>query len=737
VHMINYLHNIESPTFKFMAVPIAQALLVVTISFWALNLGEYDLSVPFNYTGDSIIILMYIKGLLQDGWPTVISQLSAPFSYSGAAFPILTSFDWTVMKGIALFTNEPGLILNLFWLLTLVFSAWSSGYAGYQVGLSRPSAFVIGILYAFLPYALLRNVAHLSLVYYLVPLLCLLAIIIATHGKGIRNLRQAMIVGLVACVLQGFNYIYYSFFAALLFGVAAALAWHRAGGFRQFRLPVVAILFVSLATAINLLPFFISKSENGPPPEMGYKFTAEAEIFGAKIRRMIVPHHNNIITPLAWWAKRDKEAQFPNENENVTARLGLFGAAGLFLSILIVLRLRAATASSIPAVVYPLASLSIATLFIITVGGLGAVINVLTVPDIRAYNRFSVFLSFFTMVALAVWAQSKVDSLVRWRRRLALLAVFSFAIFSLYDQLLYRQHLLASQQRDVTRAREERQTVDALEQALPDGAAVLQLPLTGFPPLAKFHNMMSYDHARAYLWSHDLKWSWPSFSIRHRAWQTRIAEKRGIDLIHAAILSGFQAIWIDRAAYADNGLELISSLTQGRVVPIPLQNDRFVVLDLREEAVVLRSLMTQEHYDRLADDILGPAVVMEWKGFYGEEKSVAGLPFRWSKNKSRMTIRNLSNHEAKVCLRFSIASPHPGMVKLIVGKSEIRLSTSTSDKLFSLPISLPAGHVKKIHFHADMARLEAVGDPRSLYFHVMDYRADVFSDTAQCGNNGR
>lgn len=97
-----------------------QAFIVLGIAYVVLHLNTYDLRVPFSYNGDSVVILMYIKGLIQDGWPTNISQLSAPFTYPGAAFPMLTSVDWFIIKVMSVFTAEPGLLLNGFWLLTLV-----------------------------------------------------------------------------------------------------------------------------------------------------------------------------------------------------------------------------------------------------------------------------------------------------------------------------------------------------------------------------------------------------------------------------------------------------------------------------------------------------------------------------------------------------------------------------------------------------------------------------------------
>ena len=57
-----------------------------------------------------------------------------------------------------------------------------------------------------------------------------------------------------------------------------------------------------------------------------------------------------------------------------------------------------------------IAALNLIVLTVTTVGGFGAIINTLTVPDIRAYNRFSVFLAFFSISGLSLWLAE------RWRK---------------------------------------------------------------------------------------------------------------------------------------------------------------------------------------------------------------------------------------------------------------------------------------------------------------------------------
>lgn len=712
-----------SPLRRSLLLATSLAAVVLLVAFKSFHLATYDLKVPFSYSEeDVVVILMYIKGLIQDGWPTTITHLSAPFTYPGAAFPMLTSVDWSIIKALSLFTSEPGYLLNGFWLLTLVFSAWTAAYATYQLGLSKILAFASGVLYAFLPFALMRSTHHLNLVYYFVPLLCLLAVLIAGGGEGIRNSRQATLAGLIACVTQGFEYIYYSFFAVLLFAIATLIAY-KPNGWRQFKLPLLAAAIVILSTGLNLLPTFQSWQKDGAAPEMGYKSVKEAEVYGAKLRRMIAPHPENPILPLALFAQRDANAGFPNENENTTARLGLYGAFGLLLMMVVILR--RSGGAGLPQPMMAVSALGLATFLIITVGGLGAVINLLTVPDIRAYNRFSVYLSFFAMTATGLWWQAKFGGLPSRWRVVGYFILGGFVLLSLYDQLLHAKPPVARQQNDMGRAKEERMVVENLERIFPNGTSVLELPLTGFPLLAQFNNMPSYDHGRRYIWSTHLKWSWPSFSQRHRAWQTRMGALKGDELIRAAIFSGFGAIWIDLAAYPDDGRAMVASLSLDKVKQVDIGNSRFAVLDIREMAAHLKADMTDAEFKQHTSELLDSGVLVEWKrGFYDEERTPEGRRFRWIKNNAEMVLRNPSSTMRTVCVGFDIASPTEGVVHLEGNDLPIDVKTSAMPRPVQVSLSLKPDEVRLLRFSTDLQRHNAPGDARKLYFYVMDF--DLF-----------
>src|SRR5205823_2986011 len=98
-------------------------------------------------------------------------------------------------------------------------------------------------------------------------------------------------------------------------------------------------------------------------------------------------------------------------NENDTTSLGIVGSVGFLLLLGRFLR-RSAGASRL------LDGLSTLTLFAVllaTVGGLGSVCAVLVTSKIRAYNRISVYIAFFSLVAVALLLEALAGSLARRR----------------------------------------------------------------------------------------------------------------------------------------------------------------------------------------------------------------------------------------------------------------------------------------------------------------------------------
>jgi phosphoglycerol transferase len=87
-----------------------------------------------------------------------------------------------------------------------------------------------------------------------------------------------------------------------------------------------------------------------------------------------------------------------------------------------------------------------------------------------------------------------------------------------------------------------------VEQELPDGAKVVQLPYEPFPEPPPGSLNYGYEPAKAYLHSRDLRWSYGAMRGRED-WAAANASKPAPELVAAARNAGFAAILLDRLPY--------------------------------------------------------------------------------------------------------------------------------------------------------------------------------------------
>jgi hypothetical protein len=109
--------------------------------------------------------------------------------------------------------------------------------------------------------------------------------------------------------------------------------------------------------------------------------------------------------------------------------------------------------------------------------------------------------------------------------------------------------------------------VGSIEQELPAGAMVLELPYLSFPEAqnSRFGGRLSaamgdYDHFREYLHSSRIHWSYGSMRGREADWAFVLQRLSVPATVLAAVADGFQGLVIDRAAYYDAGRDIEAKL---------------------------------------------------------------------------------------------------------------------------------------------------------------------------------
>ena len=416
------------------------------------------------------------------------------------------------------------------------------------------------------------------MVIYLVPFAATAALLLATDrwpAQGSRKPSCALL--LAGCALIALDYVYCAFFAAFLIGVAALVGFATG---RQRRVLVAGALCLAVVcgfTFLNLAPSLYSWRVNGKPFILPNKMPSEAELYGLKIRQLVSPIYPHSWPGFAEWNAKEATAHFPLENENLGSRLGLVGTIG-FLGLLVLLFVpRMAERSDQQVILLGASRLSLAAVLLGTIGGFGSLVSLLVSADIRAYNRITPFIAFFSLIAVGL----AIDALARTRVRRLLVAI-AVLVIGLTDQRVAATGLNAAYPAIAAELPSLRAFVGQLESRLPKRTMVLQLPFRTYlnePAVGRFQ---PYDHFKPYIVSQTLRWSYPAMSNQQMHWQEAAAVLEPDQLALAVAAEGFGAILIDRFGYEDQGVATADALSRLLGSDAVLaESNRYVAFDIR------------------------------------------------------------------------------------------------------------------------------------------------------------
>lgn len=564
------------------------AALAFALAGKFFDVGVTNADVPIWYEGDALFSLALVKGVLDHGELLHNPDLGAPHGLDLHDFPLPYGLHLAALRAIGLFTDDPGLAVNALWLLGFAAIAACAFAAFRLLDLPRAESAAAGVLYAFLPYHLERGQSHLFLsMYYVVPLAAALAVRLyrdAPRLSGARtwtlrprvSLRTALLAAALALAL-GASGVYYAFFGCFFLAAAGVLGALRARSAAPLGAAALLLTLIAATVVVSIAPNLLYRREHGPNPIALQRSASEAEIFGLKIAPMLLPVRSHAIP--SWADLRQRyDAVTPLHNESGSATLGVAAGAGFLL--LLGWALGAIARRDRQPLLDGLAALNLAGLLLATTSGFGALTALLGLPQIRAYNRISIWLAFFALAALIAVTRPLRDRLMRRRGGAAIgaLLVAAMLALALTDVMSpgYRpQRKLVRQRVAIDRA-----FVATAEATLPPDTAVFQLPYVGYPETVPPARMAYYDPLRPYLQSHGLRWSHGAMKGRPEADAiAALALQPVTALPHALVAAGYGALLLDTFGYtpADEAV-LRAALENELGTPIATSEDGRLLL---------------------------------------------------------------------------------------------------------------------------------------------------------------
>jgi hypothetical protein len=626
--------------YALLTMAATSVLVVLVLHLWNASLG-----VPLFPSGDGYYALMQIKGVLDNGWVLSNPHLGAPFGqelYDFAANRELIHV--LVIEVLGLFTSNPAAIYNVYYLVTFPVIALVAYLVLRWLGVSRPAAATVSVLYALAPFHFRHSTFLWA--YWAVPLAAYLILAVYSNAPLFESRRRSLLT-LAAAAAVALTSFYFAGFTVILVLLATAIAFAVS---RQRKTlvtgAVIAVAIVGIG-AVAESPALVYRLQHGENPVAGKRNRGDTQVFSTNILQLVIPVPDHRIGPLSTLnARWRSETRIDSE----ATHLGLVAALGFVW----LLALAVAAAAGAPgrfvrdARHRHLALATLTALLVGTTGGISGLIAYGITPQLRTWTRLSIFIAFFALAAIGLLLDAGAAALRGRGVRLPTVAVAAvlggICLFGVLDQTT--RLVVPNYDGNAAAYDSDDAFAKVIERRLGDGAAVYQLPYLQFPESKEVGGIGPYDQVRLYLRSNGIDWSFGAMKGRDDDWQADTSGAPPEALVPAVTAAGFDGIQVDRAGYPDlgRGLEAELQRTTG-VVPVISRDNRFSFYDLGPYADRLRSELSPAQIEALGDATIHP-VRTEWTGGFAARQQEGLDPARWAVQPSAtLTLANPSDAE--------------------------------------------------------------------------------------------
>ena len=690
-----------------------------------------DLAVPFGYSGDSLPYSAMVKGVLEHGWFWENPSLGVPFGQQLYDHPHGDSnLHWLLIKMLGFVWADHAVVMNLFYIIGFGMTALAAVVILRALGLSKGAALLGSVLFALLPYHFIRGQAHLMLTtYYAVPLGAWAAMT-ALRGRTFfgfgsrpratgRRIATVAIAITVALIIGSAN-IYYAAFTLLLLFAAAALAYMRDRRSSAFLSAGLLAALIVGTLAANLLPSLLYRAAHGPNPDVT-RGHWQSEEFGMKLIRLVLPVDDHRIAPLAALTAEYRDTPLVDAEQGDP--MGIVATSGLVVLVVVGFSSMAGISNRgwRRTRLRHLSVLVLVAIVVATVGGMSALISLLIGPEIRAWNRMSLLIAFFSLAGLGLVLDG-IRSRLRHPSQAAWWLVISVL---LVGGVLDQTTPAFRPEYENTRAayRSDAAFVARIEAAMPTGGWIFQLPPLDFPgDGGEGENAIpEYELLKAYLHSTDTGWSYGSMRGRPEGQWQRTLLQQPLDLaVRALAAVGFDGIYIHRLGYVDHGSQAEAILTTllGES-PVTSDDGNIAFFGMSEYANRVREAIGEAQVGAVREAALDPLRITWGAGFYGEEGTGAGR-FRWAGESASLVVENPGERPRSVTIAFRAAATIGDTVTLRGGEgTEVRRRIGARGAVLSLEASLePGRHTFTVTTNAEP--VHAPGDPRDLRVRIVN-----------------
>jgi len=547
--------------------------IIGTVLYYLYGLKFNELSLPMKdiyAPGDGRLTIAIFKMIAVEGWPSLLvpftPYLNAPFSFQTYDFPLPFFSNFLYIKFLSIFSSDSVVVFNLYYISTYFLNAFVMYWVLRRLRVNVYLAISIGILFTFLPFHFWRLPHTLYSGYFFIPL-WIYYLLLLTNKKPLffkKKVNESkysfdwskrnIIIMLVLLISSTWNF-YYTFFFAFLIGFTLISNLVVKNSKHHI---FSTLIFLSLAVApflANMAPYKAYEAQNGKNYQVGQRSPISSETLGLTVATLVFPNIDHKVRKFDGFSKSyaHKSLLF---NESNDATLGLIGAIGFVILIFI-----AFFYNHFPKILSRLSQLNLFSLLLSTVGGFGVVFAYVVTPQIRAYNRISMFIAAMSFIAITIIINQYIS---KNKKRNAFLPIsFIIILFGVFD-LVGSNMNFESVNKFKIEYLSDKSFVHKIESQFDTSKQkilIAQLPYLSIPEKPGIHKMGNYEQFQGYIHSDKLYWSFGAMRGREAdSWWKEITKKPIKEQMQILQEAGFSGVMINRNGYKDNAQSLESNI---------------------------------------------------------------------------------------------------------------------------------------------------------------------------------
>ena len=561
----------------FIAV-ISIFLLLVGYFFKILGLSWKNLHSLFGYSGagDGLHQLFLAKTIEETGWITHTLRLGDDVTNALTDYPawLMDNYGNLILKLYVMLNQNIEMACSLT-IITFPFVTLLVSYCVFRnIGIKPLIASLSSLTYTLLPFWFFRSLDHYSLAeLQSMPLTLLLCFWLYYDGqffllkKGFFKYKKNILALLICVWLANSGIGYYQFYSCGFVFVAGIIKSLSERKLSCLARPMVISGIIGTLFFCNMMPAFWYNYQHGENKLMAVRSAVEADIYGSKISYMLLPQ-DGIIFPSEKITQRyeDYVKHAPLHTENKSAYLGPIGVIGFFALFISLIGFK----NNCKDPLYWISRLNLFAILFSTIGGFSILFSIFITPSLRSHNRISNYIACFCIFTVGWLFQKWIDKGDKFKLK-SIITVIVFMV-ALYIQVPVHPiwDFKAAQQNYAN----DHRYIGSIEDMLPVGAKIYQMPYMRFPENGNIKEMRDYSHLLGYVHSNTLIWSYGGVYGRDADKKYRELSELPLEQqLEEVDNLGYSGIYIDTRAYDVNEYEQIKTAIKNKFGVSPMMDE--------------------------------------------------------------------------------------------------------------------------------------------------------------------